>query len=109
MHKHTARRLQLSPRGAQGCGQKSPTTAHQAAVISSPDLGVLAVAAAGVLCAFWSAGTRYLNTVSAANPVQIPLSLILFELNGYDANAVQLHVSAAEVLARCGIDGEDFR
>jgi hypothetical protein len=30
--------------------------AHVAAVISSPDLGVLAVAAAGVLCAFCSAG-----------------------------------------------------
>jgi hypothetical protein len=89
--------------------QEIDENAHRAAVISSPDLGVLAVAAAGVLCAFCSAGTRYLNTVSAADPVQIPLSLMLFELSGYDVNAVQVHVSAADVLVRCGIDREGFR
>jgi hypothetical protein len=30
-----------------------PTTTRRGAVISSPDLGVFAVAAAGVLCGFW--------------------------------------------------------
>ena len=58
---------------------------------------------------FAARGTRYLNTVSAADPVQTPLSLMLFELSGYDVNAVQLHVSAADVLVRCGIDREGFR
>jgi hypothetical protein len=34
---------------------------------------------------------------------------MLFELSGYDMNAVQVHVSAADVLVRCGIDREGFR
>jgi hypothetical protein len=34
---------------------------------------------------------------------------MLFELNDYDVNAVQLHVSAADVLVRCGIDRKGFR
>ena len=38
------------------------------AVISSPDLGVFAVAATGVLCAFPAWWTHYLNSVSAAGP-----------------------------------------
>jgi hypothetical protein len=49
-------------------------------VISSPDLGVSAVAAAGVcvhLPAWW---TRYLNTVSAEGLVRITLSLLFLEL-----------------------------
>src|SRR5215510_3851087 len=38
--------------GAVNAAKTSPITARSPAVISSPDLGVLAVAAAGVLCAF---------------------------------------------------------
>jgi hypothetical protein len=34
---------------------------------------------------------------------------MIFELSGDDVNAVQLHVSAADVLVRCGIDREGFR
>jgi hypothetical protein len=45
-------------------------------VIPSLDLGVFAVAAAGVLCAFSAWWTHYLNSVSAAGLVQIPLSLL---------------------------------
>jgi hypothetical protein len=48
-----------------------------------PDLGVFAVAA-GVFCvhfrAWWA---HYLHSVSAAGPVQVPLSLLFLELNGY--------------------------
>ena len=83
--------------------------AHTSAVISSPELGVLAVAAQvfWVLFAAWWA--RYLNSVSAADPAQIPLSLLFLELSGYYVNAVQLHVHAADVLVRCGIHREGFR
>ena len=56
--------------------------------------------------AWW---TRYLNGVSAAGPVQIPLLLLFLELGGYYVNAVQLHVNAADVLVRRGIDREGFR
>ena len=59
-----------------------------------------------LFAAWW---TRYLNSVSAADPVQIPLSLLFLELCGYYVNAVQLHVHAAYVLVRCGIHREGFR
>jgi len=78
-------------------------------VIWSPYFGVFAVAAAGVLCAFPAWWTHYLDSVSAAGPVQIPFSLLLLELNGYCVNAVLLHVNAADVLVRRGIDGDDSR
>ena len=52
---------------------------------------------------------RYLHSVSAADPVQIPLSLMLFELSGYYVNVVQLHGNAADVLVRHGIHREDSR
>jgi hypothetical protein len=73
-------------------------------VISGPDLGVSAVAAAGVLCAFPAWWTHYLHSVSAAGPVQDLLSLLFLELNGYYVDAVRLHVHAADVLVRCGVD-----
>ena len=50
-----------------------------------------------------------LNSVSAAGPVQIPLSLLFFELSDHCVNTVQLHVNAADVLVRSGIDGDGFR
>jgi hypothetical protein len=53
--------------------------------------------------------THYLNTVSAAEPAQIPLSLLFLELTSYCVNAVQLHVYAADVLASYGVDRDDFR
>ena len=53
--------------------------------------------------------THYLHSVSAAGPVQRPLSLLFLELNGYGLNAVRLHVYAADVLVRCGVDREGFR
>ena len=56
--------------------------------------------------AWW---THYLNSVSAAGQTQTPLSLLLLELIGYCVNAVQLHVNAADVLVRAGVDREGFR
>jgi len=83
--------------------------ARISAVIWSPDLGVFAVAAAGVLCAFSAWWTHYLDSVSAAGPVQVPLSLLFLELNGYCVNAVRRHVNAADVLVRPGIDRDGSR
>ncbi len=56
--------------------------------------------------AWW---TRYLDSVSAAGLAQIPLSLLLLELSGYCVNAIQLHVNAADVLVRPGIDRDGSR
>jgi hypothetical protein len=78
--------------------------ARRAAVIWSLNLGVFAVSAGGVLYAFPSWWTRYLDSVSAARLVRIPLSLLFLELSGYCVNTVQLHVNAADVLVRRGID-----
>jgi hypothetical protein len=52
---------------------------------------------------------HYLNSVSAADPAQIPSLLPFLELSGYWLNAVQLHINAADVLVGRGIDGDDFR
>src|ERR1700693_2034968 len=57
--------------------------AHVAAVISSPNLGVLAVAAAGVLCAFRCVVDTLPEQCIRRRPVQIPLSLLFLELSGY--------------------------
>jgi hypothetical protein len=68
------------------------------AVIWSPDLGVFAVNAAGVLCAF----TRVLGALPGQclrrEPAQIPSSLMLLELRGYGGSVVRLHVNAADAL-----------
>ena len=58
---------------------------------------------------FAACWTHYLNTVSAAEPEQIPLSLLFLELIGDCANAMRLHVYAADVLVRRGVDREGFR
>jgi len=55
--------------------------ARRAAVISSPVLSVVAVAATGVLGPFSASWRRYLNTVSAAGHVQFLFSLRFFEFN----------------------------
>ena len=52
---------------------------------------------------------HYLHSVSAAEPVQVLLSLLFLELSGYCVNAVRLHVYAADVLVRLGVDRDDFR
>jgi hypothetical protein len=59
-----------------------------------------------LLAASW---THYLNTVSAAGPVKTPLSLLFFEFSGYYVSTVRLHVYAADVLVRRGVDREGFR
>ena len=56
--------------------------------------------------AWW---THYLDSASAADPVRIPLSLLLSELSSCCVNAVRLHVTAANVLVRCGVDSDDSR
>jgi hypothetical protein len=61
------------------------------------------------VCAFCACWTHYLNTVSAAEPEQILLSLLFLELNSYYVNAVQLHVYAADALVSHGVDRDDFR
>jgi len=52
---------------------------------------------------------HYLNSVSAAGAARPPLSLLFLELSGYCVNAVQLHVNAADVMVRRGIDRNDSR
>ena len=56
--------------------------------------------------AWW---THYLNSVSTAGPVQASLSLLFLELSGYCVYAVRLHVYAADVLVRLGVDRDGFR
>ena len=75
----------------------------------SLNLGVFAVSAAGVLCAFPAWWTRYLDSVFAADLAQIPFSLLFLELSGYGVNAVQRHVNAADVLLRRGVDRDGSR
>jgi hypothetical protein len=79
------------------------------AVISTPDLGVFAVTAEGVLYAFAASWTRYLHSVSAAEAERIPLSVLLLELTRYHVDAMRLHVYAADVLVRRGVDRQGFR
>ena len=52
---------------------------------------------------------HYLHSVSAADLVQVPLSLLFLELSSHYVNAVRLHVYAADVLVRRGVDRDDFR
>jgi hypothetical protein len=84
-------------------------SARVAAVISSPNLGVLAVAAAGVLCTFCCLVDTLPEQCLRRRPVQISFSLLFLELISYYVNAVQLHVHAADVLVRCGIHRAGFR
>jgi len=58
---------------------------------------------------FAACWTHYLHTVSAAEPEQILLSLLFLELIGDCVNAIRLHVYAADVLVRRGVDREGFR
>ena len=58
---------------------------------------------------FAACWTHYLNTVSAPELEQIPLLLLFLELIGDCVNAIRLHVYAADVLVRRGVDREVFR
>jgi hypothetical protein len=81
--------------------------ARRAAVISSPNLGVFAVSAAGGLCSFCWVVEALPGQVSAADPCKSLAGTVL-ELSGY-VNTVRLHVYAVDVLARCGIHREGSR
>ena len=56
--------------------------------------------------AWW---THYLDSVSTAEPGHIPLSLLFLELIGDCVKAIRLHVYAAGVLVRYGVDREGSR
>jgi len=58
---------------------------------------------------FLRGGRVNLDSVSAARLAQIPLSLPFLELSSYYVNAVQLHVHAADVLVRRGMDRDGSR
>ena len=58
---------------------------------------------------FAASSTRYLHSVSAAEAGEIPLSVLLLELTGYHVDAMRLHVYAAYVLVRRGVDREGSR
>ena len=49
------------------------------------------------------------ETVGTGCPVQNLLSLLFFEFSGYYVSAVRLHIYAADVLVRRGVDREGFR
>jgi hypothetical protein len=52
---------------------------------------------------------HYLSSVSAADLICSPLSLLFSGLSGYCLNVVKRHVYAAHVLVRCGVDRHGFR
>ena len=53
--------------------------------------------------------THYLHTVYAADLALTSSSLMFLELINYCVSAVWLHVYAADVLVRRGVDRDDFR
>jgi hypothetical protein len=61
------------------------------------------------LYAFAAWRTRYLDSVSAVSLARIPLLLLLLELSDYCVSVVRLHVHAADVLVRRGVDGDGSR
>jgi hypothetical protein len=80
-----------------------------AVVISSLDLGVFAVAAAGVLCASSCVVDALPRQCLRRRPGANPLFAAVLELSDYYANTVRLHVNAADVLVRHGIDRDGSR
>jgi hypothetical protein len=106
----TTRRIGLRLQTPSHCVvPRARENARRAAVISSPDLCVFAVAAVGVLCAFGclvdALPEHCLRRRSGANP----LVVAFFEFSSYYVSAVRLHVYAADVLVRHGVDREGFR
>lgn len=84
-------------------------SARRPAVISSPDSGVSAVAAEGVLWAFGYLWRHYLNTVFAAESARIPLSMLFSNLAATAWRLCGYIVYAADVLVRRGLHRGDFR
>ncbi len=70
---------------------------------------VLAVAAGGVLCAFCCLVDALPGQCLRRRPRAYPLVAAVFRTNGYCVNAVQLHVNAADLLVRRGVDRDDSR
>jgi len=62
-----------------------------------------------VLCAFCWVLDTLPGQCLRRRPRANPLSLMLFELSGYYVNTVQLHVHAADVLVRRGLDRDGSR
>jgi hypothetical protein len=54
-------------------------------------------------------GGRITWTVSPPQARAYPLVAAVFRTNGYSVNAVQLHVNAADLLVRRGMDRDDSR
>src|ERR1022692_2092238 len=103
----SAPEIKLIPRDVKPA--KMMKSAPVAAVISSPNLGVLAVAAAGVLCTFCCLVDTLPEQCLRRRPVQISFSRLFLELISYYVNAVKLHVHAPAVLARCATPRAGFR
>ena len=90
--------------GSMASGPAKVIGRPRTAVIWSPDKGVFAVNAGGVLCAFaWAVNAlpeQCLRRRTRANS----LFVAALELGGYYVNAVRLHVTAADALVRPGKD-----
>ncbi len=52
---------------------------------------------------------HYLDCVSAAGMAHVLLSLLLLELDGPYVTVMRLHVNAADVLVRPGVNRDDSR
>ena len=61
------------------------------------------------MCAFYCVLDALPVQCLRRRPVQVPLSLLFLELIGYSVNAVRLHVNAADVLVRRGVDRNGSR
>ena len=80
-----------------------------AIVISSPNLGVFVVNAVGVLCAFSYVVDALPAQCLRRRPGADLLVAAVFRTNWLPCNDVQLHVNAADVLVRCGVDRDGSR
>ena len=74
-----------------------------------PGFGCFAVAAEGGLCAFCRLVDALSEQCLRRKPGVNPFSLLFLEPSRYFVNAVKLHVTAADVLVKRGVDGEGFR
>ena len=104
-------RLSIGPNGTAEQSASALITARRPAVgYLQPGFRRLRCNRRKVFCVlFPTSWMHYLNSVSAADLIRSPLSLLFLELSGYYLNVVQRHVYAADVLVRCGVDRDDFR
>ena len=61
------------------------------------------------MCAFYCVLDALPGQCLRRRPVQVSLSLLFLELSGYCVNVVRLHVNAADVLVRRGVDRDGSR